>query len=140
MFRAELVCVRFCREPCEVFGYRFTELKFSKGCDTINEESSKSIKPTNALNDKGHKAPGSDQFHEGIGPSTVERLDRRLSRSTTRISTPSPVSQENQQKFHGRNLLAEMVETNSDGGGGRRGKKVEGRNLLNSFCCFSFSL
>ncbi|KZV27725.1 hypothetical protein F511_03963 [Dorcoceras hygrometricum] len=35
--------------------YRFTELKFSKGCDEINEESSNSIKPTNVLNDKGHK-------------------------------------------------------------------------------------
>ncbi|KZV32743.1 resolvase [Dorcoceras hygrometricum] len=36
-------------------------------------------------------APGSDQFHEGIDTSMVERLDRRLIRSTTRISTPSPV-------------------------------------------------
>ncbi|KZV37789.1 ninja-family protein Os03g0419100-like [Dorcoceras hygrometricum] len=36
-------------------------------------------------------APGSDQFHEGIGTSTVERLDRNLIRSTTRISNPSPV-------------------------------------------------
>ncbi|KZV56780.1 hypothetical protein F511_36100 [Dorcoceras hygrometricum] len=36
-------------------------------------------------------APGSDQFHEGIGTSTVEQLDQCLIRSTTRISTPSLV-------------------------------------------------
>ncbi|KZV40212.1 hypothetical protein F511_27598 [Dorcoceras hygrometricum] len=36
-------------------------------------------------------APGSDQFHEGIGTSMDERLDRYLIWSTTRISTPSPV-------------------------------------------------
>ncbi|KZV31048.1 hypothetical protein F511_32568 [Dorcoceras hygrometricum] len=35
------------------------------------------------------KAPGSDQFHERIGPSKVERLDQCLIRSTTGISTPS---------------------------------------------------
>ncbi|KZV46238.1 hypothetical protein F511_08681 [Dorcoceras hygrometricum] len=36
-------------------------------------------------------APGSCQFHEGIGTSTVDRLDRRLIRSTTRISTRSSI-------------------------------------------------
>ncbi|KZV50977.1 hypothetical protein F511_14312 [Dorcoceras hygrometricum] len=45
-----------------------------------------------------HTALGSDQFHEGIGTSTVERLDRRLIRSTTRISTPSPVCTGNLRK------------------------------------------
>ncbi|KZV36014.1 protein NETWORKED 1A-like [Dorcoceras hygrometricum] len=38
-----------------------------------------------------HLASGPDQFHERIGTSTIEWMDRRLIRSTTRISTPSPV-------------------------------------------------
>ncbi|KZV51599.1 carbonic anhydrase [Dorcoceras hygrometricum] len=40
--------------------YKFTELKFSKGCDAIIEESSKSIKPANVLNDKGQKRTRSE--------------------------------------------------------------------------------
>ncbi|KZV42895.1 hypothetical protein F511_14803 [Dorcoceras hygrometricum] len=76
-------------------------------------------------------APGSDQFHEGIG-TTVERLDRRLIRSTTRISTPSPICTRNRRKFHGWNLLAEMVRTNSDGG--NCGSDDEGRRERGGVC------
>ncbi|KZV46087.1 hypothetical protein F511_27123 [Dorcoceras hygrometricum] len=43
--------------------------------------------PAGALLKDNQQAPGSDQFHEGIDPSTVERLDQRLIRSMTRIST-----------------------------------------------------
>ncbi|KZV49493.1 hypothetical protein F511_30107 [Dorcoceras hygrometricum] len=44
-------------------------------------------------------APSSDQFHEEIGTSTVDRLDRRLIPSMIRISTPSPVCTRKPTKF-----------------------------------------
>ncbi|KZV30286.1 hypothetical protein F511_34302, partial [Dorcoceras hygrometricum] len=50
---------------------------------------------------KKEKEPGSDQFQEGIGTSMVERLDRRLIRYTTRISTPLPVCTRKTKKILG---------------------------------------
>ncbi|KZV37081.1 intraflagellar transport protein 140 [Dorcoceras hygrometricum] len=75
----------------------------------------------------GVQAPGSDQFHEDIGTSTVERLDRRLIRSTTRISTPPPVCTRKPTKISwtesprrdGRNKFRQTAAGDDDGEGRR---------------------
>ncbi|KZV43746.1 hypothetical protein F511_43294 [Dorcoceras hygrometricum] len=61
-------------------------------------------------------APGADQFHKEIDTSTVEQLRPHNS-------------------VHDRNLIARMLEINSDGGGeGRRGReKILAEQLLSHF-------
>ncbi|KZV38072.1 hypothetical protein F511_16092 [Dorcoceras hygrometricum] len=78
----------------------------------------------------GEMAPGSNQFHEGIGTSTVERLDRRLIRSKTRISTPSPVCTRKPMTISRNGISSprwsEQIPTTvagSDGGGDGDGRR-----------------
>ncbi|KZV44342.1 hypothetical protein F511_18466 [Dorcoceras hygrometricum] len=49
---------------------RFTELNFSKGYNTLNEESSESTKPAIGLNEKGHKVQHCQNFTEAFSTAT----------------------------------------------------------------------
>ncbi|KZV17398.1 squamosa promoter-binding-like protein 5-like [Dorcoceras hygrometricum] len=84
--------------------------------------------------------PGSDQFHEEIGTSTVGDFGL-LIRSTIGIPIPLPVcNKKTRRRFHGRNLLTGTVGTRfptataaagGDGGGG--GEERKEKYKLKSF-------